>query len=69
MDVRRNVSSHSNPPVQGVEIFTWTHTDLWKRGKDFNYVLIMVKLCSNEPKTDLYDIQNQIEIVYQIAIV
>ena len=55
---KKIVSSHSNPPVRGSETYTWPHRDLWGETKNesFDCVLIMVKMYSNEPKMNLYDI-------------
>ena len=33
MDVKKLVSSHSNPPVRGSVTSTWPYRDLWKRQK------------------------------------
>ena len=59
MDVKNKfLSGHSNRRVRGSETYTQPHRNLRERQKkkSFDCVLIMVKMCFNEPKTNLYDV-------------
>ena len=47
------------PPYGGSETFAWLHWETYRNlPKKSDYASIMVKMCSNEPQTNPYDVKN-----------